>query len=932
MGHRWIALLALTTTVACSSEQREGDGEPITESAEAMRVLTDARQRARVREPAMWQMLGSPSRALDPSDHPWTRSARGWSSGDDRGSVLVPETARGHVELTSTRGRRLGIRLPAGEGRLQWADGIAVYRGAITSFVRRTDAGIEDSAVVYDAGAGHRLAYDISIPPGARMRTEGASLVLEDAAGNAEFTVSKARVVDANGKEWYAKLSAEACEEHACQVVVSWPESARYPVLIDPTWTLNDGWKVLTYSKSTQDIQRFGHSVVKLDENEVVAIGGGMSSFDVTPPVSDPAGTRFTLAGSSLDGFAIANLNSAGAGHDLRTRFPAVGKVPNGSVVFASGFGNNLGLSTVMDTSYVLAPGTFTPTPLAKGLATPRAATAVGVLGTCVYAIGGIKTNFGLSNAVDRFCTSAWENVSIAPQAAVRAYATATSVTSSLGTELLVIGGNPAKPELLRAGAGAQLLSTVLSWPSSCVKGNCTPWTGSTPLFHHSASELPNGQAFISGGVHCAGSQDEVEFACTTTGAMQSSDRTYIYDGSKLIEGPSLQVGRQQHASAYLANGYVLVIGGQRCTGTSCGPLPADSVAEICRPDPAGSCVKLPLLDGNAAPFDFARVLPSATSMDQGRRVLVAYGLKPGADVTMTPGAMFSLRNLGAVCSNDYECVSDHCVDGVCCESQCDGLCQSCDQAGKCGLSAAGTPDDGCTVEASDCGQDGTCDGAGACAVKLAEDAPCGGTATTCAGNDFINRACHSRACESALTDCMGMACNPTTGCSTTPCDCAPGYFCDGSQCLEKLQSGSCASDEACASGHCVDGVCCDSACDGGCETCGSGTCRPRDVGYDSPVCEAQLCSGSDGACPTSCASATDCKAGFTCNSVGKCVRAGDADASAGSGCGCRTVGRSRLPWGSSLLLLACASLLWRRARGRRGPHAQRRPWRFSNL
>lgn len=66
----------------------------------------------------------------------------------------------------------------------------------------------------------------------------------------------------------------------------------------------------------------------------------------------------------------------------------------------------------------------------------------------------------------------------------------------------------------------------------------------------------------------------------------------------------------------------------------------------------------------------------------------------------------------GVSCQFDVDCLSGHCVDGVCCQVDCDGTCGSCDlpeSPGVCGYTPLGDGDDGCQ------GPQRTCDGAGAC-------------------------------------------------------------------------------------------------------------------------------------------------------------------------------------------------------------------------
>jgi MYXO-CTERM domain-containing protein len=70
----------------------------------------------------------------------------------------------------------------------------------------------------------------------------------------------------------------------------------------------------------------------------------------------------------------------------------------------------------------------------------------------------------------------------------------------------------------------------------------------------------------------------------------------------------------------------------------------------------------------------------------------------------------------GSACTTADDCASNACVDGVCCDSTCDGLCESCGTVGALGICAqrtAGTdPEDECA------GED-RCDGMGGCAPPM---------------------------------------------------------------------------------------------------------------------------------------------------------------------------------------------------------------------
>ena len=81
----------------------------------------------------------------------------------------------------------------------------------------------------------------------------------------------------------------------------------------------------------------------------------------------------------------------------------------------------------------------------------------------------------------------------------------------------------------------------------------------------------------------------------------------------------------------------------------------------------------------------------------------------------------------GLTCSSGSACASGFCVDGVCCESACDGACVSCNQTGrtgKCAAHVAGSdPENECGLGEGVCRS--TCNGSGACEYA-ADQTPCG--------------------------------------------------------------------------------------------------------------------------------------------------------------------------------------------------------------
>jgi len=264
-----------------------------------------------------------------------------------------------------------------------------------------------------------------------------------------------------------------------------------------------------------------------------------------------------------------------------------------------------------------------------------------------------------------------------------------------------------------------------------------------------------------------------------------------------------------------------------------------------------------------------------------------------------TTGACLPAQAASSSCSSGQQCTSGYCVDGVCCDSKCDGQCQSCRETGSVGTCKAIKGDPITTRTA--CGGTGICkgqcDGTGTACAYPTDSTVCTQAACT-AGKATSASVCNgSGACTTATTNqCPSNACGTDGKCtgSCTPSSCLTGTYCDSTgACTKTLDNGAkCSSAGQCTSGNCVDGVCCDGKCDGTCESCSTGTCSftstPRTsctgtgkcAGYcdkantktctypgSSTTCSDQSCSGGvrtnpslcdgKGVCPT--ATTTNC-------------------------------------------------------------------------
>jgi hypothetical protein len=181
----------------------------------------------------------------------------------------------------------------------------------------------------------------------------------------------------------------------------------------------------------------------------------------------------------------------------------------------------------------------------------------------------------------------------------------------------------------------------------------------------------------------------------------------------------------------------------------------------------------------------------------------------------------------GTSCTRDFECGTGHCVDSVCCDTDCTGQCESCTVPNKVGTCTAvtGRAPSGKTPCAGVSGKPcvGTCDGANrrTCTYDgfgtVCQAASCAGNRATvvafCDGAGF----CPPADQVDCASGCDGTIC--AGGC-TGICEISTQY-CSGGKCVDQKPSGTtCSNNGECSSSYCVDGVCCLESCSGQCEAC----------------------------------------------------------------------------------------------------------------
>ena len=270
-------------------------------------------------------------------------------------------------------------------------------------------------------------------------------------------------------------------------------------------------------------------------------------------------------------------------------------------------------------------------------------------------------------------------------------------------------------------------------------------------------------------------------------------------------------------------------------------------------------------------------------------------------NANMDPGSayVFGLpKTNGTGCSAGSECVSDFCVDGVCCNNGCgEGVstdCQACNVAGMLGACSPVPMGATCRAATDVCDLGEACNGTAktcpADAVKAAATT-CRAASDICDAVEACNgtaKACPADAVKAAATTCraatdvcdLGEACNGTA--KTCPADavkaaatecraatdvCDLGESCNGTAkaCPADAVKAAATTCRASAGG-------CDPQenCDGTSKPCPADALLPKSAA-GSPSCAPYLCDGAIALCPASCGIDGDCSAQNWCN-VGACA------------------------------------------------------------
>ncbi len=230
-----------------------------------------------------------------------------------------------------------------------------------------------------------------------------------------------------------------------------------------------------------------------------------------------------------------------------------------------------------------------------------------------------------------------------------------------------------------------------------------------------------------------------------------------------------------------------------------------------------------------------------------------------GSDGSMTSGD--SGDGLGKQCTSTGQCTAGQtCVDGVCCESACDGVCESCNQpnaAGHCNpIPTMTDPDKECVLMPLPDAGTAVADAGVAEAGTDAQAGDAGGAGDAGEAGAVADAASEASMEIDGGVPEAGVTFNqPDAGIVTTLAPCAGS--CNGARaCVYPTQTTSCGT-QFCNTPTQVGGFGCD----------GTGRCGPTLGDCQSYACESvDGGTAAVGACATSCSVESDCAPSAFCN------------------------------------------------------------------
>ncbi|MBN4059234.1 hypothetical protein JYT22_01120, partial [Endomicrobium sp. AH-315-J14] len=593
------------------------------------------------------------------------------------------------------------FREEGARGAAELVDAALSYRRpGATTFWRATTSGYAEW-LLFEQGVGDTEHVASWVVEGARVVQHGRSVDLYDAAGKPRITVSALAAYPIEGPALPLRLTAEG------QRIVLSVEGASpdQPLLIDPGWA---------YAGNMSEPRR-DHTATTLADGRVLVVGG-----------------RYSLngPGAFFDGIELFDLTTmtfmAGAPLSVPRAGHSATSLEDGTILVAGGIYSKLG-TTYTAESYDPIADAWAPAGVLSRYRGGHAAVRLPDGDVMIFGGDGVS---GVIGSSERYYT---DNNTWTGTAGMDTYMPQQTATLLPSGKVLVTRGS-------HENVHALYDPETDTWQPTEPEGSNS--FGKTR--GHTTEILPSGRVLKTGGW----GYGSPAFAAT------------IYDpaANTWVETDQMKHGRTLHASVVMPDGRVVVSGGNQADAGALQSDPTDAVQAF--DESTETWTSLPSMG--------LRRWMHTMSLVPGGRLLVLGGWSgaPGATLLSSASLYYPgpFEALGAACYSDDQCVSKHCVEGVCCDSACEGVCETCSvdagalMLGEC-TALSGTPcddDNPCTKNdacnagkcapgnakmcgtVSECREPGICDtNTGKCEyAPRPDDSPCADGTRHCVGGN----------------------------------------------------------------------------------------------------------------------------------------------------------------------------------------------------
>ncbi len=514
-----------------------------------------------------------------------------WRSAATQLSVELPSRADGALLLEDPRSgfRLVAHRVDAGAGGAEPDGSALVYRQAfpfVDAYLYASGDGVEELLHVNRPA---KMAWDLSLPPGARLRAEGTTVDLVDASGVTRLRFSAPFAFGRDNRTVLPEVSVAGT-----RISLALPDDAQYPVLVDPIWN----------SSGSMAGARTDHTAIALPNGKVLIAGGQANGTALaSAQLYDPGTGTFSAA---------APMASARYLHTA-VYLPSVDMV-----LVAGGLDSSLNVLASAEL-YDVKLNVWKPTgTMGTGRYAHGCVRTTPDLPEAVFCFGGVDGGGNQLASVERLVGNVWDHAT-APMPLARSFFTATTFynTSSSDVMAAIVGGETStgitgRVDLFDLATRTWGATVNLA---TARRGHTTTWLGSDEMI-------------VAGGQDPAGTP------------LASTERLMV--NGTVQPGPNMLSTRIFHAAVLLPDRRVLVIGGFANPGcSSCNPglgtCPSSPVLPACggaAPPSAGDIAGTELYNGTfwSAPantMSIDREQHTATMLPSGR-VLVTGGTTQG--------------------------------------------------------------------------------------------------------------------------------------------------------------------------------------------------------------------------------------------------------------------------------------------------------------